>query len=168
MEKYDQYGYLRYELFEELIPRMLYHGTEEEQEEFFQLLCRDGGKLVYSMFQALCEDDGLSCPYCQEDFATQTLKRGGFHILQMLMPLEDPGAFGVLRAYLVYMPQDDGTVVRRCFVVKRFQNGNIFNVVIPPESEAFLGEELTGHDGDMEYEYWRLVADFTKFLIRLM
>ncbi|MCM1065921.1 MAG: hypothetical protein NC420_15925 [Eubacterium sp.] len=51
-------------------------------------------------------------------------------------------------------------------MVRRFQNGNVFNVHIAPEAENTLGEELTGHVGDMEYEYWRLVRDFVKLLLQ--
>ena len=33
--EYDRYDCLRYELFETLIPAMLYKGTEKERDEFF-------------------------------------------------------------------------------------------------------------------------------------
>lgn len=33
--RYSRYDYLRYELFEVLLPEMLYWGTERERNEFF-------------------------------------------------------------------------------------------------------------------------------------
>ena len=33
--QYNHYEYLRYELFEILIPSMLYEGSEEQKENFF-------------------------------------------------------------------------------------------------------------------------------------
>lgn len=51
MEKqYNHYDYLRWELFEKLIPSMLYKGTEEQKEEFFQLLIHDGKNVIHSLY----------------------------------------------------------------------------------------------------------------------
>lgn len=167
-EKYDHYEYLRYELFEELIPRMLYQDTGEEQNDFFQLLLQENGNLIYDMYKTLCEDDGLPCPYKRKDFEAAKFERGGVNILQMLTPRNSPEISGVLRAYLLYMKHGDGGFMKKYFVIRRFQNGNVFNLYITPEAEGVLGEELTGHAGDMEYEYWKLVRDFTRIMIQDM
>ncbi|MCM1540710.1 MAG: hypothetical protein NC121_05550 [Blautia sp.] len=165
-EKYDPYEYLRYELFEELVPRMLYWGTEEEKNEFFQLLLQENSSLVCDMYKMLCEDDGQPCPFQRDDFKTEMFKRGGISFLQINVPQGNSGTGGILRAYLLYMKQEDGRFVKRYFVVKKFQNGNVFNVHIAPDTESVLGEELTRHAGDMEYEYWKLVRDFVKLLLQ--
>lgn len=34
-----------------------------------------------------------------------------------------------------------------------------------PECEKLLGEELTEHTGDMEYEYWRLVRSYAETIL---
>ena len=39
-------------------------------------------------------------------------------------------------------------------MIKRFKDGKIFILYANPECEKLLGEELTEHIGDMEYEYW--------------
>ena len=69
-QKYSYYDYLRQELFEELIPKMLYKGTEEESSRFFQQLFQENKRLVRDMFQTLCEADGVPYPYHNKDFET--------------------------------------------------------------------------------------------------
>ncbi len=55
MEKdYDGYDCLRYELFETLIPAMLYKGTKKERDEFFGFLKQDGKTFIHDMYQTLC------------------------------------------------------------------------------------------------------------------
>ena len=74
MEKdYDGYDCLRYELFETLIPAMLYKGTEKERDEFFRFLKQDGKTFIHDMYQTLCEDDGLPYPYENSDLSTNCL-----------------------------------------------------------------------------------------------
>ena len=52
--EYDRYDCLRYELFETLIPAMLYKGTEKERDEFFGFLKQDGKVFIHDMYQTLC------------------------------------------------------------------------------------------------------------------
>ena len=52
--EYDGYDCLRYELFETLIPAMLYKGTEKERDEFFGFLKQDGKTFIHDMYQTLC------------------------------------------------------------------------------------------------------------------
>ena len=167
-QKYSYYDYLRQELFEELIPKMLYKGTEEESSRFFQQLFQENKRLVRDMFQTLCEDDGVAYPYHNKDFETEILERGGIHMLQILLPPGDPGISDVLRAYLMYTKKKDGSLIIKYFVIRRFEDGAVFILHITPEMEELLGEELTEHIGDMEYEYWRLVRDFARMMIRDM
>ena len=50
-------------------------------------------------------------------------------------------------------------------MIKRFKNGKIFILYANPECEKLLGEELTEHTGDMEYEYWRLVRSYAETIL---
>lgn len=161
-KEYDEYDCLRYELFEILIPAMLYQGTEEEKDEFFKFLKQDGKSLIHDMFRIICEDDGLAYPYEKTDFEVRVFERGGINILQILLPPYNSQVNDILRAYLLFAKS--GTA-RRYFMIKRFKRGNSFILYVNPESEKFLGEELTEHLGDMEYEYWKLICDYAKTLV---
>ncbi len=70
-----------------------------------------------------------------------------------------------MRAYFIFTKSDDSRDTRRYFVIKRFKNGKIFILYANPECEMLLGEELTEHTGDMEYEYWRLVRSYAKTIL---
>lgn len=167
MEKeYDKYDCLRYEIFETLIPVMLYEGTEKEKDDFFGFLMQDGKTLIHDMYQIVCEDDGLPYPYEKKDFEVEILERGGVNILQILLPTYNPNINDILRAYILFTKREDSRYSRRYFVIKRFENGNIFNLYVSSKIEKILGEELTGHSGDMEYEYWKLVYDYAKVMIQ--
>lgn len=164
--QYNHYDYLRYELFEMLIPSMLYEGTDEQKEEFFQLLIHDGKNVIQNIYDTMCEDDKLPYPYNKEDFEVNTLERGGIRILQILLPPYNQDISDILRAYLLFTRIQNGSYIKRYFVIKRFEDGRVFNLCITPEMEKLLGEELTGHVGDMEYEYWKLARDYSRLIFR--
>lgn len=166
MEKeYDGYDCLRYELFETLIPAILYKGTEKERDEFFWFLKQDGKTFIHDMYQTLCEDDGLPYPYENPDFEVRIFERGGVNILQILLPSYNPNIGDILRAYFIFTKSDDSRDTRQYFLIKRFKNGKIFILYANPECEKLLGEELTEHTGDMEYEYWRLVRSYAETIL---
>lgn len=166
MEKeYDEYDCLRYELFETLIPAMLYEGTEIERDEFFGFLKQNGKTFIHDMYQTLCEDDGLPYPYENSDFEVKIFERGGVNILQILFPSYNPNISDILRAYFIFIKRDKSRDTRRYFLIKRFKNGKIFILYVNPECEKLLGEELTGHTGDMEYEYWKLVCSYAEIVL---
>jgi hypothetical protein len=162
---YDGYDCLRYELFETLIPAMLYKGTEKERDEFFGFLKQDGKTIIHDMYQTLCEDDGLPYPYENPDFEVRIFERGGVNIMQIILPSYNPNINDILRAYFLFAKSDDGRDIRRYFLIKRFKNGSIFILNVNPKFEKLLGEELTEHAGDMEYEYWRLVHNYAKIIL---
>lgn len=169
MEKeYNYYDYLRYELFEILIPRMLYKGTRRENNKFFQLLLQEKKKLVHDMYQTLCEDDGLPYPYEQEDFEVEIFSRGNINVLQILLPPNNPDISNILRVYLLFTKCTDKGLIKKYFVIKKFDNGRIFNLHITSDIEGVLGGELTAHIGDMQYEYWLLVRDYIRTIVQDM
>ncbi len=167
-KKYNYYDYLRYELFEELIPRLLYKGTSEEQNDFFQSLLQGNKHMIHELFQTMCEDDGVPYPYNNVDFETEIFERGGVNILQILLPPCDPEINAILRAYLLYIKWEDRGYIKKYFLIRRFDNGDVFNLYISPDIKGYLCEELTEHIDDMEYEYWRLVRDFTALMVQDM
>lgn len=166
--EYDRYDCLRYELFEMLIPKMLYKGTEKEKDEFFGFFTQYGKTFVQDMYQTICEDDGLPYPYKNPDFEVETFERGGVNLMQIILPSYNPNISDILRAYFLFAKSDDGRDLRRYFLIKRFKNGSIFILNVNPKFEKLLGEELTEHAGDMEYEYWRLVRNYAKIILRDM
>lgn len=67
---------------------------------------------------------------------------------------------------MLFTRLQNGNYIKRYFVIKRFKDGSVFNFCITPEMEKLLGEELTGHVGDMEYEYWKLARDYLRVIFR--
>lgn len=116
------------------------------------------------MYQTLCEDDGLPYPYENSDFKVRIFERGGVNILQILLPSYNPNISDILRAYFIFTKRGSRDT-RRYFLIKRFKNGKIFILYANPECEMMLGEELTEHIEDMEYEYWRLVRSYAKTIL---
>lgn len=165
MEKdYGQYDTLFGELFERLFPEMVYNGPMDEQKEFFCLLQEEGSKLVYDMYRVMCEDAKLPCLNKKEDFEVNIFERGGINLLQIAF-----SQYGVddtiLRAYLLFMEDYDGNIVKKCFVIKRFSDKRVFNTYITPNGELQIGNELTENLGNMENEFWNLVDDYVKLII---
>lgn len=156
---------LRYEFFEILLPEMLYKGTKKEKDEFFELLKQDGKNVICYLYQKIYEDDGLVFPYEKSDFAVELFERGGVNVLQVLIPPYNSDINGILRVYFLFTENENIGFTRRYFIVKRFENGQIFNLYVNTEMEIFLGGNLTDHFGNMEYEYWQLVWDYSKMLI---
>lgn len=113
----------------------------------------------------ICEEDGLPYPYEKTDFEVEIFERGGVNILQILIPPCNPNINDILRAYLLFSKHENSRDTRRYFVIKRFKNGNIFILYVNPESEKLLGEELTEHAGDKEYEYWKLICDYAATIL---
>lgn len=166
-KEYSQYDCLRQELLEAMIPQMLYKGSGEENDDFFQLLLEENSALVQDIYRTMCEDDGVPCPYQEEDFKAEVFSRGNINVLRILPPLGDPELSDILRAYLLYT-EHDGQMIKKYFVIKRFEDGSIFDLHITPDIEKVLGEELTGHAGDMEYEFGMVVKDYMKTVLQDM
>lgn len=162
--RYGRYDYLRYELFEVFFPEMLYRGTDSEKDEFFFFLKEDGKTLIYGMYKIICEEDGIPNPYEKKDFDVRAFERGGVNILQILLPPNDPDIDGIMRAYLLFTKRGDRRRTKRYFVIKRLKDGRSFILYINKKLEVLLGEDLTGHMGDMEYEYYKLVSDYANIL----
>lgn len=67
--EYDRYDCLRYELFETLIPAMLYKGTEKERDEFFGFL-----KRMVKFLSMICTKHYVRMTACHIHMKIQILK----------------------------------------------------------------------------------------------
>ena len=72
MENLDKYDMLKYELFECLLPDMLYTGSMKEKVSFIEELERDEENLIRHLLEKMCEEDGV--PYAFEEDAFQIQK----------------------------------------------------------------------------------------------
>lgn len=157
-------GGLRYELFEALLPRMVYKEAGMELHGLLQILQKEKECLVFAMFKELCEESCVSCPYSKGDFQTELFERGGVGVIQMNLPPYNPAISDIVRAYLLFSADVEGTLAARYFLIRRFRNGRFFILYVTPEGRALLGEELTGHELDLDYEHWRVVNVFAKVI----
>lgn len=48
----------------------------------------------------------------------------------------------------------------KCFTIRQFESGQVFIAYITPEIKCLLGEKITKHCGDMEYEIWRVMNTY--------
>lgn len=166
MEKDNNYyDCLQCEFFEVLIPRMLYKGTVEQQEDFFRFLIEKKKAMVQDLYKVFCKSNDLTCPYGDSDFETELFERGGIRFLQIQVP-EHPGSGMILRAYLLFMKGEDGSCIKKYFLIRRLDNGSIFILHITPELKGILGKELTDCGEDMEAEYLELARDFVAYWIQ--
>lgn len=162
MEKnFDHYDLLRWELFERLFPKMLLHGSDEVRDDFFRRLRDDSQGLTFAMFESLCMEDKVDCPYKAEDFQTEVLSRGNIGMVKIQPPEPNPDISISLRAYVVYSEKADKLPGRLYFIIKRFKEGQVFLMYVN-EEEALKVEELTDHAGDMEFEYWRIAVSYAR------
>lgn len=166
---YTDYDRLRIELFEMLFPRVLYGGTEEEQNAMFHALCEDGNNLVHDLYATMCVQDELEYPYMENDFTVDVLERGGVQIIQINFPEYNQRINDVIRAYVLYMVKEGNITDKKYFAIKRFSDTEkVFVFHVDAENEPFIGEELTDRFGDMEYEYWKLVRDYARLMVKDM
>lgn len=169
MEKnYDYYDYLKYELFETVLPGMLYEKNDAEQEEFFQYLLQDQEKVIREMYSTMCDDDGVTYPYAEGDFEANLFEMQGVNFLQIQMPEHHREISDILRAYILFSNGDDESCMKKYFLIKRFDDGGVFSLHITPEGKGLLGEELTDCSGDMEGEYMSLARDYIRLLVQDM
>ena len=159
--KINYYDTMRMEFFQFLLPRMIYQEAGEERDQFYNLLLTDGDNLLKIMLNDICEQDNQDYPYAEDDFKFETLERGGVSLLEIGLPPSNPNVNDLLRCYVLFMKRDNNISMVKYFAIMRFvKEKAIFILHINENGERFLGDELTGHPDDKEYEYWRLVADY--------
>ncbi len=167
MEKeYNLYDCLQSELFEILLPRMLFTGTRKEQEDFFRFMLEKKQVMIHDLFEVLCKNNHVPYPYRASDFEVEMLERGGISFLQILIPKQPESRSDILRVYLLFMEGNDGRCIKKYFVIRRLDDGTVFILHITPGLKGILGKELTDCLGDMEKEYLELARDFVAYWVQ--
>lgn len=163
MENYNKYDLLRCEFFEYLLPGLVYGGTEAEQLQLLNTLEKDGSRLIHTLFEKLCKEEGVKYPYANKDLKVNLLERGGVHYIQICLPGYNPEINDVLRAYILYVSErKTGKIMLwRYFLIRRFWEGGRVNILyIDPDDEKLLGSDLTYRAEEPEYEYWNLARNY--------
>lgn len=152
---YNKYDLLKYELFEQLLPSLLYSLDEEKHQVFLDELASDTGNIMYELFTKLCKEDKVECPYHEDDFAIDVVSEGGLDFFIVSIPESSPGINAVLSAYIVTVRERENPDRRhtRYFYIKKFADKGMVHVMyVSPSDELLLGDEVTNHVGDRAYE----------------
>ncbi len=168
MDDFNKYDILKYELFECLLPRLLYRGTPEEQLAFITELEDEKENLIQLLLGRMCEEDGIEYPFDEDAFQISMYEQGGVHFIEIAIPESDPQINYALRAYILYAHerQSEEKIHCRYFLIKRFcDKGNIHILYVTPGEEVLLGDELTDCVDDREYECRCLARNFFTALI---
>ena len=152
---YNKYDLLKYELFEQLLPSLLYSLDEEKYKMFMEDLTSEIVNLVYQLFTKLCKEDKVECPYKKEDFAIDIVDEAGLEFVIVSIPAWSPQINSVLRIYIITARERENPDKKhtRYFYIKKFADKGMVHVMyVSPSDELLLGDEVTNHVGDMAYE----------------
>ena len=152
---YNKYDLLKYELFEQLLPSLLYSLDEEKYKMFMEDLTSETVNLVYQLFTKLCKEDKVECPYKKEDFAIDIVDEAGLEFVIVSIPAWSPQINSVLRIYIITARERENPDKKhtRYFYIKKFADKGMVHVMyVSPSDELLLGDEVTNHVGDMAYE----------------
>ena len=166
--EFNKYDVLKYELFEQLLPEMFYTMKEEERDLFIEELENTSGNEIYDLFKRLCKEDKVNCSYEEKDFAINRFERGGVRFIEMCVPESTAQINQVLRVYILIACERKNEEKKhmRYFLVKKFfENGMVHIMYITPDNELMLGDELTNHMDDKEYEYCSVARNFIMVLL---
>lgn len=166
--EFDKYDVLKYELFEQLLPEMLYTMAEEEREILIEELENTSENEIFDLFSRLCKADKVNCPYEEKDFSINRFEKGGVRFIEMRVPESSAQINQVLRAYILIAHERKNEEIKhmRYFMVKKFfQNGMVHVMYITPDNEVMLGDELTNHMDDKQYEYRTVARNFIMVLL---
>ena len=168
MENLDKYDMLKYELFECLLPDMLYTGSMKEKVSFIEELERDEENLIRHLLEKMCEEDGVPYAFEEDAFQIQKIEQGGIHFIEIEIPESSPQINYVLRAYILYATGriKENKIHWRYFLVKRFcADGKVHILYVSPDRELLLGDELTG---DKKQEHRCLARTFLSVMAEEM
>lgn len=168
MKEFDKLDLLKSELFECLLPAMVYRGEAVVRELVLDNLESEYQDSVYKLFERLCEEDGINCPYTEEAFKIDRVEEGGLQFIIMSLPESHHKVNQILRAYIVYAWERKNPEKRqvRFFYIKRFcNNDEIYVMYVSPTGEIMLGDEVTNYMGDVVAER-RIVA--RSFIVDLL
>lgn len=167
MVEFDKYDMLQYELFEQLIPELLYHAEKEIRKLLLENLQSEYPGSVYDLFEKLCEDDQINCPYSESDFAVKYFEVGGIEFVEIAVPGTTNQINHCIRAYVLSAHERENPDEKhvRYFIIKKFRgNEGIYAMYVSPDGELQLGSDLTGRLEDRDYEYRAVGRDFIMVL----
>ncbi len=147
---------LKWELFEELLPKLLYMQNEEREDDFFHVLKERGQNIVYEILRQLCEEDQAECPYEADAFSVSCFSRASLHFIQMNLPPYNPSINDIVRAYIVYSDETEPLY----FLIKHFKEGETFILYVTSDFQVLKADELTRHEEDRNFEYWKLAVNY--------
>lgn len=159
---YNYEDLVRWELFESLLPQMLYTGEEDKRDAVFRYLKNEGQSFVFSLFLDLCREDMNPCPYSKKEFKSKNISRGTVEMIQVELPPYNPDISDILRVYVLYPKISDDISDKLYFIIKRFKTNEVTILYAPAEGNPMEVADLTGHQGDMEFEYKALEAAYAK------
>ena len=165
---YNKYDLLKYELFEQLLPSLLYSLDEEKYKMFMEDLTSETVNLVYQLFAKLCKEDKVECPYKKEDFAIDIVDEAGLEFVIVSIPAWSPQINSVLRIYIITATERENPDKKhtRYFYIKKFADKGMVHVMyVSPSDELLLGDEVTNHVGDMAYERRTVARNLMVMLI---
>ena len=163
MLEFDQYDKMKYELFEQLLPTLLYDDRDNVGDYLLQMLEDNSDEAVYDLFCKLCEDDKVDCPYKASDFAINRYEEGGVRFIELSLPESSDQITHVVRAYVLiaHGRKNPDEKFVRYFIIKKFRKtGQIYILYVSADDELQLGSELTDHADDREYERRALGRDY--------
>ena len=168
MENLDKYDLLKYELFECLLPGMLYTGSMKERESFIEELEKEEENLIRHLLKKMCEEDGVPYAFADDAFPIHLFEQGGIHLIEIELPESNSQINQVLRAYIVYVNErtQENKMHWRYFLIKKFcGTGKIHILYVSPDNEMLLGNELTSRADDRKYEHKCLIRTFVSVMI---
>lgn len=166
--KFEKYDMLKSRLFEQLIPDLLYNREEEAHDIFLEALENSEENIVYDLFCKLCEKDGVECLYKEEAFTINRFEEGGIRFIEISVPESSPQINYALRVYVLSAREKENPEVNhiRYFLVKKFREKEMVYVMyIAPDNEVMLGDDLTNHIEDREYEHRAVGRNFILVLL---
>lgn len=167
MVEFDKYDMLQYELFEQLIPELLYHAEKEIRKLLLENLQSEYSGSIYDLFEKLCEEDKVSCPYSESNFAIKYFEVSGIEFVEIAVPGTTNQINHCIRAYILSAHERENPDKKhvRYFIIKKFRgNEGIYVMYVSPDGELQLGSDLTDHLEDRDYEYRAVGRDFIMVL----
>lgn len=168
MERKMKFDILKYELFEYLLPKLLYTGLKEEQLAIIEELEDSAENIVQQMYCKLCEEEGIPYPFDEDAFQIHRYEQGGIRYIEIEIPKSDPQISYALRAYILYTHErETGAKTHwRYFLIKKFgDKGHSHILHINPDEEIQLGDEVTDHINDKEYERRCMARSYLAVLV---
>lgn len=168
VQECDVHDLLKLELFEHLLPQVLYNATEEEHKICLKELAMEKEKVVYGLFERMCQEYSVECPYKEDDFALDSINEGGLEFVIVSIPESTSRMNAILRVYIISASERENPdkIYTRYLYIKKFaEKGSVHVMYVSPSDESILGDELINHMDDIAFER-RTVA--RTFLIALL